>query len=428
MNAHSIPGTFREILSPCPFCCQHVEHRWLRACAKTDRFPRALPWQLLLSTALVFAAVILPFTVVDAFDNQKLSISAEVRERYEGRTDASFGNPNGTGVEQNNQSFIGSRSRVNLGYDVSPDLSLFLQLQDSRVFGAEPGTISNTQNLDLHQGYFQVNDMFMEGLQLRVGRQAIAFGNHPLVGSVEWSNVARSFDGVRMTLDRSIGSLDLIWACTRDNDVDQITVGDPINFPGTPATRRKGTDDQDLYVAYGTISALPNMRIEPYWIFLVDNQAGGKLLDPLALNQHRHTLGMRIDGTLFGNHVDYTLEAAHQFGAIAEDRTNRIGERDLDINASALALKGGYTFLDVPWKPRLGAEYGYASGDGDNNKDDQRGNFNTFENLFPTNHSLYGMMDLMGWRNMQDLSFSFSAKPMPLTGVILDYHIFRLAN
>ncbi len=378
--------------------------------------------------AAIFAMVLFQNAPLFALDSENLNISAEIRERYEGRVNSSFGNPNDAGVNQNNQSFVGSRTRLNVGYDVSPDINLFLQLQDTRAFGAEPGTISNTQNLDLHQGYFQVNNMFLDGLQLRVGRQSIAFGNHRVIGDAEWSNVARSFDAVRMTLERLVGSLDLIWARTRDNDVDQITIRDPVSFPGTPAEQRKGTDDQDLYIAYGTFKGIPTVSVEPYWIFLVDNGVGGSLLAPAATNQQRHTIGTRVDGTLFAKHLDYTMEGDYQFGKIASQRTGGIGVRDLEINAAAFAAKAGYNFLELPWFPRIGVEYDFASGDGDNNTDDQRGNFNTFENLFPTNHALMGVMDLMGWRNMQDLSLSFKVNPRPKTGISIDYHMFRLAN
>ncbi len=249
-----------------------------------------------------------------------------------------------------------------------------------------------------------------------------------MLGNVGWTNVGRSFDGVRLTYRRDLGHVDLMWFRTRDNDTSDVSVSDVINFPGTPEALRKGTDDQDLYIAYGTFKGIPTVSIEPYWIFLVDNGTGGSLLVPAVTNQHRHTIGTRIDGTLFAKHVDYTLEGDYQFGKIASQRTDGIGVRDLDINASAFAAKADYNFLEFPWTPRLGMEYDFASGSGDNNTDNQHGNFNTFENLFPTNHALMGVMDFMGWRNMQDLSFSFKVTPGPRIGMSMDYHMFWLAN
>jgi hypothetical protein len=94
-----------------------------------------------------------------------------------------------------------------------------------------------------------------------------------------------------------------------------------------------------------------------------------------------------------------------------------------DISAYALAVKAGYT-LPAAFKPRIGIEYDRASGD-DNATDDQ---FETFENLFPTNHIHYGYMDYAGWRNMQDIRISLSAKPTKTSGVILDYHLLSLTE
>jgi hypothetical protein len=37
-------------------------------------------------------------------------------------------------------------------------------------------------------------------------------------------------------------------------------------------------------------------------------------------------------------------------------------------------------------------------------------------------------MDYVGWRNMQDLRLSLSAKPSATTGVSVDYHRFSLAE
>ena len=273
--------------------------------------------------------------VAELFDPEQFTINGEIRERYEGRMNSSFGNPNRTAVDQNNHSFIGSRIRLNMGYSVSADVRFFAQLQDARLFGAERGTLANEQNVDLHQGYFDIDNVWLDGLRLRAGRQEIFFGDHRVLGNVSWTNVGRSFDGLRLTYSRGVGSLDLMWFRTRETDTSDVSVADVINFPGTPEALRKGTDDQDVYIAYGTITGVPSVQIEPYWIFLVDNGVGGSLLAPAAANQHRHTFGMRVDGVLFARHVDYTFEGAYQSGAIASVRDSG-SVRDLAINAGRL--------------------------------------------------------------------------------------------
>ena len=83
--------------------------------------------------------------------------------------------------------------RSRLGAYITPveNVQVFLQVQDSRAFGEETiggrfNTISNTRNLDLHQGYLKVDDLFVDGLSAKVGRTELSYGNERLVGPVGW--------------------------------------------------------------------------------------------------------------------------------------------------------------------------------------------------------------------------------------------------
>jgi hypothetical protein len=110
---------------------------------------------------------------------------------------------------------------------------------------------------------------------------------------------------------------------------------------------------------------------------------------------------------------DYELEAAFQTGEV----------RGLDLRAGAVHLGGGYTFPGA-WKPRLGIEYNYGSGDRDPTDSD----IETFQNLFPTNHKFYGYMDVFSWQNLHDFAVSFKCVPLKDVTVQLDYHAFWLAS
>src|SRR5881396_3866563 len=75
------------------------------------------------------------FARVDA-DN--LTIGGEIRVRYEARNNAALG----SNVKAN-ESAASHRVRVNVGYDLTPDVSFFAQLQDARVWGCEGGAGSS---------------------------------------------------------------------------------------------------------------------------------------------------------------------------------------------------------------------------------------------------------------------------------------------
>src|SRR5439155_7305188 len=65
-------------------------------------------------------------------DMDSLTIGGEARIRYEGR--------NNTALNSNvksNESAASHRVRVNVGYDLTPDVSFFAQIQDARVWGTE---------------------------------------------------------------------------------------------------------------------------------------------------------------------------------------------------------------------------------------------------------------------------------------------------
>ena len=357
-----------------------------------------------LSTIVCIIAIFIFATVAEAaLDRERLTIGGEVRERYEFRDDADFNK-----VVDDALSFISSRIRLHAGYEVTPDLVIFFQMQDSRLFGSETSTASNEKNLDLHQGYLQLKNLGPWVLTL--GRQEMIYGDQKLVGNFGWSNIGRSFDGIKMGYDTGRVRTDL-WLATIRKFAN--TGADPTFVPTPTVPSVSNRKEQTFFGMYTTYSGLPEVSIEPYVLFLWDTGSGGLITDPAAQDQRRVTLGLRLAGKAMAESIDYTAEGAYQLGGI----------QSKDIAAYAGAVKLGYNF--TPGLPgRLGIEFDYASGD-DNPAD---GDFKTFENLFPTNHIHYGYMDYVGWRNMQDLRFSLGVKPTQTASISLDYHLFWLAR
>src|SRR3989442_12635638 len=117
-------------------------------------------------------------------DMDQLTIGGEARIRYEIRNNTSLNSNN------SNESAASHRIRVNVGYDLTPDVSFFAQIQDARIWGTEGpfgavtgagasgiGAVSaqnqNGSGLDLHQGYFLIKNLGLPGLSLKIGRQEI---------------------------------------------------------------------------------------------------------------------------------------------------------------------------------------------------------------------------------------------------------------
>src|SRR5256712_1879531 len=183
-------------------------------------------------TLAVFAVGGVMVAVDPAFaktDMDQLTIGGEARIRYEIRNNTSFNSNN------SNESAGSHRIRVNVWYDLTPDVSFFAQLQDARVWGTEGNNLSGSPagsgigtvsaanlggtGVDLHQGYILLKNVFISGLSVKAGRQEIIFGDHRLFGNFGWSQVGNSFDAVRLTHSMPIADVDLFWARIIDTEV-----------------------------------------------------------------------------------------------------------------------------------------------------------------------------------------------------------------
>ena len=396
-------------------------------------------------TLAVFATVGGVIAADPAFakvDVDKFTIGGEARIRYEYRTNAGFSTTTNA-----NESAASHRVRVSVGYDLTPDVSFFAQLQDARVWGSECnaavcgaattgiGTVSSANNggtgVDLHQGYIQVKNILTPGLSMKLGRQEITFGDHRLFGNFGWSQIGNSFDAVRLTHASPMADLDLFWARIADTEGGALGSNGGAAAHGVifPAAGAKATTDQDIYGAYLTLKPVANWTIEPYYFLLKDSRANGGTLagvvaTPQAPDQSLNTLGGRINGKAAG--LDATVEGVYQFGGIGD--IAGAGGHNLAVHSYAGAAKAGYTLEVVPMKPRLGVEFDYAKGDscvapGTCNA---VGHLNTFDNLYPTNHFHYGYMDLMAWKNMVNYQANFAIQPDAASKLQVNFIIHRL--
>src|SRR5437773_10452833 len=93
---------------------------------------------LTLAVFAVGGAMVVADPAFAKVDMDQLTIGGEARIRYEGRNNTSL-NSNST-----NESAASHRIRVNVGYDLTPDVSFFAQIQDARIWGSEGTTPAST--------------------------------------------------------------------------------------------------------------------------------------------------------------------------------------------------------------------------------------------------------------------------------------------
>ena len=300
-------------------------------------------------------------------------------------------------------------NRFRLGLTVKPAdwVTFYAQGQDAREWFSKRPNIpgqngaEGTDEFDLRQGYVEFSDYSKSPWGLRLGRQTLAFGDQRLVGPLEWTNLARSFDAGRVTYKGKGWSLDGFASTVVVAERDRFNESDLGNATGTGR-------DQVFSGLYFTTNALEFQTTDVYALGLHEDTATG--------DTDFVTLGTRWKSTAgrFGP-WDYDTEFAVQTGELAG--------RDLATFAGHVG--GGYTIADGILKgSRFGLEYNYATGDRNPTDDDTE----TFQNLFPTNHLFYGFMDTFAWQNMHEIACTWKATPLKNVTTRLDFHAFWLAE
>jgi hypothetical protein len=352
--------------------------------------------------------------------------------------------PNGTPGQANDfyaQQFI----RLGIGYDLSPDVNFYMELQDSRTWGGNganglEGTQDDARNhngcatnngggncgtLGVRAGYMLIRNFAgFQGFSVKAGRQYVVFGNQSLFGAFDWSNTGISHDGVMLQYSTKAWDTYAGWFRTSESDLGQAV---PVGAQGPnigPSTVNNGSAniDSDIFIFYNQIKSVPGFIIEPYY-FLYSNRYNSQdnrsmgLGTPRHSNQTRHNVGNRIE--MRKGNFDAINETVYQFGQMGDnggpDGAGYGNQKYLHISAWATRNWIGYTHYEWAWKPRLAFNFDYASGDGRANCT-IGGNTgcktaNTFENMYPTNHIHMGFMDVQAWKNMWMPSVNLQFRP-----------------
>lgn len=281
------------------------------------------------------------------------------------------------------------RTRLNMTAKPGEGLVGFIQIQDSRTAGATaPGAnpAATAPTTHVHQGYLDVNDLYALPLHLRAGRFAMDYGGGRLISSLDWSNVGRSWDGLRLQYKADAWSSDLF--ATKIVEVAGQALNDDTTFVGL----------------YNTYSGLQGHAIDLYALELSSKTAGNA-------DTNRHTLGVRAART--EGALKYSGELVWQTGKQAGST----------IGAWAFAADGSYTF-DGEYKPQISGEYAFASGDKHpTDKRDSR-----FQPLYPFGHFYHGFADLQQWTNTHAFKVAIAAQPCKSTWGQFALHHFRLAQ
>ncbi len=329
-----------------------------------------------------------------------LKFGLESRYRFEYRDDF---NLNDRSYEDDAVNLL--RNRVNADLKIKPQDSsrsyrVFVEGQAAQSFAQSEVNKTNlfVNQIDLRQLFFEVSKPFKEiPLTVKVGRQELAYGDERFVGPLNWTNTARVFDAVKLVYSpREWLQLDSFFANVVRNEK---TIADKTVY---------SDDFYGLYLAYKKIKD----HVIDSFLFI------RHISDPSLVGERTGVRGTLTSFT-FGNRlkgkkgqIDYGTEYALQFGRRAHDK----------VEAWAFHQELGYTFAKTSGTPRFYAEYNHASGD----RNPTNGTVGTFDNLFPTNHNKYGLIDFMSLKNMNNVMLGASAKPWKKVQLSSEFSWFLL--
>jgi hypothetical protein len=294
------------------------------------------------------------------------------------------------------------RARLHLDFSYADWAQAFVQLQDSRALGYGNSSVQYDGNTDLHQAWarFTIGKIF----SIKAGRQMLLYGDQRLVGALEWSNVGRTFDGLRLWVDYGTGQLDAFATVFTPDARGDLTKGtwfiglyDSIRFLDDAITW-----DQYVMGLFDTPGAMP----------------AGTLIDPEnptpGPERSLVTLGTRLALALGG--VSMGVEGAYQTGY----HYGGFGNEDVAVDQHAYAVHGDLAYtIDVATRPFIRFEINHASGNGT----DSDRHWRRFDNLFPTNHGHYGFMDLAGWSSTLNGAVGFGLSPHRIVSLAVSYWI-----
>jgi Alginate export len=294
-----------------------------------------------------------------------LHIGGEYRNRLEG--------PIGIGYQRANDFYLLDRLRVNVAIQPTDWLKLYGEVQDSRIFFNHHIANANAfeDSWTLWQGYIQVGSSTSVWADALAGRQVLLFGDERVIGPSNWLNVGRTFDVARVDLHHPGYAVAIFGSSV---------------VPGSNTFLHRAIPGNNFYGIYGSFkNIIPGAAFEPYVLWRL---APGNF----GLSE---TVGRgHLDEVTIGLHVKGNLPAEFDYDAEFDGQKGSLGPSSIGAWAGYAGM--GKTFPNLAAAPRVFIEGNYASG----TKKPAGRDWNTFDQLYPSNHDKFGFTDLVGRRNL----------------------------
>ena len=317
-----------------------------------------------------------PLAKLDESLPEWLRLGGEYRNRLEG--------PTGIGFAGTRDSYLLDRLRVHATIQPKEWLRFHGEVQDARIFFNHHTPNSNPfeDSWTLWEGYTQLGSSTTGWVNVLAGREVLIFGDERVIGPSNWVNVGRTFNAARIDVHHPGYKVSVFASSV---------------VPGDNTDLHKALAGNNLYGVYGSFqNIISNATFEPYVLWRVAPANSGLPETVGRGHMNEVTVGLHWKGTL-PSAFDYDIEFDGQTGS---------------LGASSIAAWAGYAgvgkqFRKIAASPRVFVEGNYASG----TKNPAGREWNTFDQLYPSNHDKLGFADLVGRRNVQQFRVGVEEEP-----------------
>jgi hypothetical protein len=346
---------------------------------------------------------------------ERLKLSGSLRLRLE-----AIANQARAGFNEDEQ-LSGVRTTLAAEYDVGA-LRFGAEIHDSRAYGADSGTPITTgevNTLELVQAYatLDLKEPFGPGsaTALQAGRFLLNLGSRRLVAADDYRNTTNSYAGLRADVELASGAhatvIHVLPVQRRPDDLESLLDNEV----------RPDRESDDLVLWGGLLSRgklLGPVLGEVSAFHLEERDTPQRPTRDRSLD----TVGARLIAEPGAGRLDSEVEVFHQFGEISDGLGP--SARPLRVAAQFVHVDIGYTF-ERGWKPRLSAEFDYASGD------DEHGSFGRFDTLFGMRRADLapsGLYNAVGRANLVSPGLRVEAAPTRRLDLLGSYRLLWLAS
>jgi len=315
------------------------------------------------------------------------TLDMQVRAREE--------NQSSDGYVSGNDAFY-ALTRVWGGLEIRPAKWLvgYFQFMDAHALGLPlKYTASNQRDsFDDRQAFLEFHT---RDVKIIAGRQELRYGAERLVGISNWTNNSRTWDGF-------LG---------RIGDKNRLDLFSTSVVAIHPTSLDKHGAGLTFHGAVGTIGTwAPHMVLQPFVLIKAFPRVDS--LQGTYGGETEVTPGAEVSAALRGG-LYFDVLGALQRGSYSND----------SIRSGAGYVKAGYTANWVNWRPRLGGEYDYASGNP--HTDPQR--IGTFDQQYPSNHNAFGLTDLFGFQNIKEERINLDLTPAKRMAMLVQQGWMRVS-